>query len=74
MVPAGNKAKRYSSVNHTTLTIHHHHHQSFVLFSLSFMGPHRYVFRRLWVHIDMFLDVGNDHSTTTFVASIKHYK
>ena len=34
MVPAGNKAKRYSSVNHTTKTIHHlhiiiinHHHQ-----------------------------------------------
>ena len=27
MVPAGNKAKRLSSVNHTTKTIHHHHHQ-----------------------------------------------
>ena len=26
MVPAGNKAKRISSVNHTTKTIHHHHH------------------------------------------------
>ena len=26
MVPAGNKAKRLSSVNHTTKTIHHHHH------------------------------------------------
>ena len=26
MVPAGNKAKRISSVNHTTETIHHHHH------------------------------------------------
>ena len=26
MVPAGNKAKRLSSVNHTTRTIHHHHH------------------------------------------------
>ena len=26
MVPAGNKAKRLSSVNHTTITIHHHHH------------------------------------------------
>ena len=25
MVPAGNKAKRLSSVNHTTRTIHHHH-------------------------------------------------
>ena len=25
MVPAGNKAKRLSSVNHTTKTIHHHH-------------------------------------------------
>ena len=26
MVPAGNKAERHSSVNHTTKTIHHHHH------------------------------------------------
>ena len=26
MVPAGNKAKSLSSVNHTTKTIHHHHH------------------------------------------------
>ena len=26
MVPAGNKGKRLSSVNHTTETIHHHHH------------------------------------------------
>ena len=25
MVPAGDKAKRLSSVNHTTKTIHHHH-------------------------------------------------
>ena len=26
MVPAGNKAKRLSSVNHTMKTIHHRHH------------------------------------------------
>ena len=26
MIPAGNKAKRLSSINHTTKTIHHHHH------------------------------------------------
>ena len=26
MVPAGNKAKRLLSVNHTTKTIHYHHH------------------------------------------------
>ena len=26
MVPAGNKAKRFSSVNHTKKTIHHHHY------------------------------------------------
>ena len=26
MVPAGNKAKCLSSVNHTTKTIHHHRH------------------------------------------------
>ena len=29
MVPAGNKAKRLSSVNHTTKTIHHHHRHHF---------------------------------------------
>ena len=33
MVPAGNKAKRLSLVNHTTKTIHHHHHHQ-VLFEL----------------------------------------
>ena len=27
MVPAGNKAKRLSLVNHTTETIHHRHHR-----------------------------------------------
>ena len=26
MIPAGNKAKRLSSVSHTTKTNHHHHH------------------------------------------------
>ena len=26
MIPAGNKAGRFSSVNHTKKTIHHHHH------------------------------------------------
>ena len=26
MIPAGNKAKHLSSVNHTTKTFHHHHH------------------------------------------------
>ena len=30
MVPAGNKAKRLSSVNHTTKTIHHHLHHHHV--------------------------------------------
>ena len=29
MVLAGNKAKRLSSVNHTTKTIHHHHNNPF---------------------------------------------
>ena len=29
MVPAGNKTKRLSSVNHTTKTIHHHHHHHY---------------------------------------------
>ena len=36
MVPDGNKAKRLSSVKHTTKTIHHHrHHQIFVSFFVS---------------------------------------
>ena len=30
MVPAGNKAKRLSSVNHATKTIHHHHPQQII--------------------------------------------
>ena len=30
IVPAGNKAKRLSSVNHTTETIHHHHHHHYL--------------------------------------------
>ena len=30
IVPAGNKAKRLSSVNHATKTIHHHHHHTVV--------------------------------------------
>ena len=34
MVPTENKAKRYSSVNHTTKTIHHNHHHT-ILFPLS---------------------------------------
>ena len=29
MIPAGNNAKRLSSVNHTTKTIHHHHNNPF---------------------------------------------
>ena len=35
VVPAGNKAKRLSSVNHTTKTIHHHHHHSPSLLTLT---------------------------------------
>ena len=33
MVPAGNKTKCLSSVNHTTKTIHHHHHHSELFWS-----------------------------------------
>ena len=32
MVPAGNKAKRLSPVNHTTKTIHHHQFTVFLNF------------------------------------------
>ena len=34
MIPAGNKAKRLSSVNHTTKTIHDHHHHRVINSSL----------------------------------------
>ena len=35
MVPAGIKAKRLLSVDHTTTTIHHHHHHLYRLLSNS---------------------------------------
>ena len=35
MVPAGDKAKRLSSVNHTTKIIHHHHHHHFFVTTLT---------------------------------------
>ena len=38
MVPAGNKAKYLSSVNHTTRIIHHHHHHH-KQFSLVYLVP-----------------------------------
>ena len=38
MVPAGNKAKRLSSVNHTTKTFHHHHHH------------HHHLSNQVWKH------------------------
>ena len=42
MVPTGNKAKRLSSVNDTTKTIHHHHHHCKFIISPStkaYLGP-----------------------------------
>ena len=39
MVPAENKAKRLSSVNHTTKTIHHHHHQTKEVQSVLLIKP-----------------------------------
>ena len=38
MVPAGNKAKRLSSVNHTMTTIHHHHHHTVQIFTNNYHG------------------------------------
>ena len=38
MVPAGNKAKHLSSVNHTTKTIHHQHHAPVTLTSVITFG------------------------------------
>ena len=43
MVPTGNKAKRLSSVNHTTKTIHdhhHHHHHLYVSLPLPLAHEH----------------------------------
>ena len=43
MVPAGNKAKRLSSVNHTTKTIYHHHHHHWVVpDNKAYLGPRGY--------------------------------
>ena len=45
MVPARNKAKHLSSVNHTTKTInhhHHHHHHHHVVFNLTSFGTRKY--------------------------------
>ena len=39
MVLAGNKAKRLSSVNHTTITIYHHHRYFWWLISTALKGP-----------------------------------
>ena len=39
MVPAGNKAKRLSSVNHTTKTIHHHHQKTLTTEKISTKNP-----------------------------------
>ena len=51
MVPAGNKAKRLSSVNHTTKTIHHHHHHHHTRdFDLGLLPVKSYV---LHVHLIM---------------------
>ena len=40
MVPAGNKANHFLSVNHTTKTIHHHHHSRtlFIIYIFSLNG------------------------------------
>ena len=47
MAPAGNKAKRLSSVNHTTRTIHHHHHQCWYVVTF-LKKTSAFVFRRFF--------------------------
>ena len=56
VVPAGNKAKRLSSVNHTTTTIHHHHHYHLLV-------PHVVSHRQL---IYFFVATGNSFKWITF--------
>ena len=46
MAPAGNKAKRLSSANHTTKTIHHHHQCWYVL--TFFKKTSAFIFRRFF--------------------------
>ena len=48
MVPSENKAKRLSSVNHTTKTIHHHHH--YHMYICVCAHPCRWI--RTYSHID----------------------
>ena len=45
IVPAWNKAKRCSSVNHTTKTIHHHHHNQGLLSDFVFFTSQKNFFR-----------------------------
>ena len=52
MVPAGNKAKRLLSVNHTTKTIHHHlHHQKRKTVSKVAWDEARHWMKKSWLKI-----------------------
>ena len=55
MVPAGSKAKRLSSVNHTTKTIrhyhhHHHHHQCVQKCAQSYANIFMGLFERKFIY------------------------
>ena len=61
MVPAGNKAKRLSSANHTTKTIHHHHHHHLHPLQLHLL----YHFDNYLIAISIFLEIYNFHYCAT---------
>ena len=63
MVPAGNKTKRLSSVNHTTKTIHHHHHHHHHHHEASHFGESQEKFK-IWVL---------DHTFTYLLVVQKSY-
>ena len=48
MVPAENKAKHLSSVNHTTETIHHHHHCKLSVYQFLKCSPSTRVLLRIF--------------------------
>ena len=47
MIPAGNKAKCLSSVNHTTKVIHHYYHQSFLFNKVACLRPANLLKKRI---------------------------
>ena len=81
MVPAGRKTKRFSSVNHTTKTVHHHHALTCNIFRKSgcFNWPPLFVialapicnnWRNLVFKITTFAPIYNQTKMTQFIVLV----